>query len=102
MKSMLHSSQLQFSRDGRSLSVVEEGGVTLIQLRDGGRQSLPIAEVQAVAAFAFPDKGIRAELGRAHLPRELPRAEEPAFDALARKYQLSGGYLRDACLRVRP
>ncbi len=51
-------------------------------------------------SFPFPDEDTRAELWRAHLPRELPRAEALTFDALARKYQLSGGYIRNACLRA--
>jgi SpoVK/Ycf46/Vps4 family AAA+-type ATPase len=51
-------------------------------------------------SFPFPDEETRAELWRAHLPRELPRAGELTFDALARKYQLSGGYIRNACLRA--
>jgi SpoVK/Ycf46/Vps4 family AAA+-type ATPase len=50
--------------------------------------------------FPFPDEETRAELWRAHLPRELPRSGELTFDALARKYQLSGGYIRNACLRA--
>jgi hypothetical protein len=51
-------------------------------------------------SFPFPDEDTRAELWRAHLPRELPRAAELTFDALAHKYQLSGGYIRNACLRA--
>jgi len=51
-------------------------------------------------SFPFPDEDTRAELWRAHLPRELPRTGELTFDALARKYQLSGGYIRNACLRA--
>ncbi|HSK00905.1 MAG TPA: ATP-binding protein, partial [Kofleriaceae bacterium] len=51
-------------------------------------------------SFPFPDEDTRAELWRAHLPRELPRAGELTFDVLARKYQLSGGYIRNACLRA--
>jgi hypothetical protein len=51
-------------------------------------------------SFPFPDEDTRAELWRAHLPRELPRAGELVFDVLARKYQLSGGYIRNACLRA--
>jgi SpoVK/Ycf46/Vps4 family AAA+-type ATPase len=51
-------------------------------------------------SFPFPDEETRAELWRAHLPRELPRAGELTFDLLARKYQLSGGYIRNACLRA--
>ncbi|HWO26516.1 MAG TPA: ATP-binding protein [Kofleriaceae bacterium] len=51
-------------------------------------------------SFPFPDEETRAELWRAHLPRELPRTGELTFDVLARKYQLSGGYIRNACLRA--
>jgi len=51
-------------------------------------------------SFPFPDEDTRAELWRAHLPRELPRAGELTFDVLAHKYQLSGGYIRNACLRA--
>nr|MBA3395781.1 ATP-binding protein [Deltaproteobacteria bacterium] len=51
-------------------------------------------------SFPFPDEDTRAELWRAHLPRELPRGGELVFDVLARKYQLSGGYIRNACLRA--
>ncbi|MCW5808783.1 MAG: ATP-binding protein, partial [Deltaproteobacteria bacterium] len=51
-------------------------------------------------SFPFPDEETRAELWRAHLPPELPRAGELTFDALARKYQLSGGYIRNACIRA--
>jgi hypothetical protein len=51
-------------------------------------------------SFPFPDEDTRAELWRAHLPRELPRAGELVFHALAHKYQLSGGYIRNACLRA--
>jgi hypothetical protein len=51
-------------------------------------------------SFPFPDEDTRAELWRAHLPRELPRTGELTFDVLARKYQLSGGYIRNACLRA--
>jgi SpoVK/Ycf46/Vps4 family AAA+-type ATPase len=50
--------------------------------------------------FPFPDEDTRAELWRAHLPEDLPRAGPLTFDALARKYQLSGGYIRNACLRA--
>jgi hypothetical protein len=51
-------------------------------------------------SLPFPDEDTRAELWRAHLPRELPRAGELVFGALARDYQLSGGYIHNACLRA--
>ena len=51
-------------------------------------------------SFPFPDEDTREQLWRAHLPPELPTAGVFALDALARKYQLSGGYIRNACLRA--
>jgi len=50
--------------------------------------------------FAFPDEVDRERLWRAHLPATLPVAGGLALDALARKHQLSGGYIRNACLRA--
>jgi hypothetical protein len=51
-------------------------------------------------SFPFPDEETREQLWRAHLPPELPLAGPLTLDALARKYQLSGGYIRNACLRA--
>jgi SpoVK/Ycf46/Vps4 family AAA+-type ATPase len=51
-------------------------------------------------SFPFPDEEMRAQLWRAHLPAELPRKGEFDFAALAEKYQLSGGYIRNAALRA--
>ena len=51
-------------------------------------------------SFPFPDEETREQLWRAHLPPELPIEGELSLDALARKYQLSGGYIRNACLRA--
>jgi hypothetical protein len=51
-------------------------------------------------SFPFPDEDTREQLWRAHLPPELPVAGVLTLDALARKYQLSGGYIRNACLRA--
>jgi SpoVK/Ycf46/Vps4 family AAA+-type ATPase len=51
-------------------------------------------------SFPFPDEETREQLWRAHLPPELPVNGPLALDALARKYQLSGGYIRNACLRA--
>jgi AAA+ superfamily predicted ATPase len=51
-------------------------------------------------SFPFPDEETREQLWRAHLPPELPVTGPLALDALARKYQLSGGYIRNACLRA--
>ena len=51
-------------------------------------------------SFPFPDEDTRAALWRAHIPPSVPRGEELVFDDLARKYQMSGGYIRNACLRA--
>ncbi|HMG55684.1 MAG TPA: ATP-binding protein [Kofleriaceae bacterium] len=51
-------------------------------------------------SFPFPDEDTREQLWRAHLPPELPVTGPLALDTLARKYQLSGGYIRNACLRA--
>jgi hypothetical protein len=51
-------------------------------------------------SFPFPDEDTREQLWRAHLPPELPITGPLTLDTLARKYQLSGGYIRNACLRA--
>jgi hypothetical protein len=51
-------------------------------------------------SFPFPDEETREQLWRTHLPPELPIAGPLTLDSLARKYQLSGGYIRNACLRA--
>jgi hypothetical protein len=50
--------------------------------------------------FPFPDEDERLRLWRAHLPPALPVAGALDLDALARKYQMSGGYIRNAALRA--
>jgi hypothetical protein len=51
-------------------------------------------------SFPFPDEETREQLWRAHLPPALPVDGPLALDKLAHKYQLSGGYIRNACLRA--
>jgi hypothetical protein len=51
-------------------------------------------------SFPFPDEDTREQLWRAHLPAELPISGPLALDKLAHKYTLSGGYIRNACLRA--
>src|SRR5688500_15999565 len=51
-------------------------------------------------SFPFPDEETREQLWRAHLPATLPTQGPLALDKLAHKYQLSGGYIRNACLRA--
>ncbi len=51
-------------------------------------------------SFPFPDEETRTQLWRAHLPPQLPIDGELALDRLAHKYQIAGGYIRNACLRA--
>ncbi|MBA3502135.1 MAG: ATP-binding protein, partial [Deltaproteobacteria bacterium] len=51
-------------------------------------------------SFPFPDEETREELWRVHLPPKLPTQGALALDKLAHKYPLSGGYIRNACLRA--
>ena len=50
--------------------------------------------------FPFPDETDRERLWRAHLPATLPVSGALELGALARKHQLAGGYIRNACLRA--
>ena len=50
--------------------------------------------------FSFPDEDARVELWRVHVPPTAPIAGELDFAELAARYQLSGGYIRNACLRA--
>jgi SpoVK/Ycf46/Vps4 family AAA+-type ATPase len=51
-------------------------------------------------SFPFPDEETREQLWRTHIPLELPVGDELTLDVLAPKYQLSGGCIRNACLRA--
>jgi hypothetical protein len=50
--------------------------------------------------FPFPDEELRERLWRIHVPAEVPRAGDLDFEALAEKYRLSGGYIRNAAVRA--
>ncbi len=50
--------------------------------------------------FPFPDEEMREQLWRVHLPPEMPTAGEFDLSSLSRKFQLSGGYIRNATLRA--
>jgi hypothetical protein len=43
---------------------------------------------------------MRGKLWRIHLPAAVPRAGTFDFDELARRYQMSGGYIRNAAVRA--
>jgi hypothetical protein len=51
-------------------------------------------------SFPFPDEEAREQLWRVHLPARMPIAGELDLGALARRFQLAGGYIRNACLRA--
>ncbi|MGE0547983.1 MAG: AAA family ATPase [Kofleriaceae bacterium] len=50
--------------------------------------------------FPFPDEDARESLWRSHLPPGVPRSGAFDFADLARRYQLSGGYIRNAAVRA--
>ncbi len=50
--------------------------------------------------FPFPDEIMREQLWRTMLPQSLPLANNIDFGELARRYRMSGGYIRNAALRA--
>jgi len=50
--------------------------------------------------FPFPDEDAREQLWRAHLAPSVPKAGKFDFAELARRYRLSGGYIRNAAVRA--
>jgi hypothetical protein len=50
--------------------------------------------------FPFPDEELRAQLWAAHIPPEAPCDGPLDFAELARRFPLSGGYIRNSALRA--
>ncbi|HEY1557833.1 MAG TPA: ATP-binding protein [Kofleriaceae bacterium] len=50
--------------------------------------------------FPFPDEDAREQLWRSHLPSQLPTSGDFDLASLARRYRLSGGYIRNAAVRA--
>ncbi|NVB81029.1 MAG: ATP-binding protein [Kofleriaceae bacterium] len=50
--------------------------------------------------FPFPDEEMREQLWRALIPPQLPVGGAIDFAALAQRFRLSGGYIRNAALRA--
>ena len=50
--------------------------------------------------FPFPDEEMRARLWAAHIPPEAPTKGDFDFADLARKFPMSGGYIRNSALRA--
>ena len=49
-------------------------------------------------AFPAPDREARREIWRKHLPAALPLAKDVDLDVLAERFDLSGGYIKNAVL----
>lgn len=50
--------------------------------------------------FQVPDVDERAKLWRAMLPEQAPVDDDIDFDGLARRFEMTGGYIRNAALRA--
>jgi SpoVK/Ycf46/Vps4 family AAA+-type ATPase len=50
--------------------------------------------------FPFPDEDQREKLWRAHMPPEVPTSGDFDLAGIARRYRLSGGYIRNCALRA--
>jgi AAA+ superfamily predicted ATPase len=50
--------------------------------------------------FPIPDEDLREQLWRAHLPPNVPQASDIDLAALARKYEFTGGSVRNCVLRA--
>jgi hypothetical protein len=50
--------------------------------------------------FPFPDEDIRKRLWAAHIPTTMPTANDFDFATLAKRFPLSGGYIRNSTLRA--
>jgi hypothetical protein len=50
--------------------------------------------------FPFPDEEARERLWAVHLPARMPRAGKIDLASIARRYRMSGGYIRNAALRA--
>lgn len=51
-------------------------------------------------AFPFPDEEMRIRLWAAHIPPEVPTLGDFDFADLARRFPMSGGYIRNSALRA--
>ncbi|HEY5935277.1 MAG TPA: ATP-binding protein [Kofleriaceae bacterium] len=56
--------------------------------------------LSARLTFPFPDDEARERLWRVHVPQQMPVGGTIDFRGLARRYKMSGGYIRNAMLRA--
>jgi SpoVK/Ycf46/Vps4 family AAA+-type ATPase len=76
-------------------------GVAVLTTNTGTAIDLAFKRRMSVhVQFPFPDEADRERLWKAHLPPTLPVSGALDLGALARKHQLSGGYIRNSCLRA--
>jgi ATPase family associated with various cellular activities (AAA) len=77
------------------------GGIAVLTTNfGGGIDSAFKRRLSYRLSFPFPDDEMREQLWKAHLPPELPRAGTIDTGELARKYKMSGGYIRNSALRA--
>jgi len=50
--------------------------------------------------FDLPDKKIRTEIWRSHIPSKVSLGQDVDFTILARQFEFSGGYIRNAVLHA--
>jgi SpoVK/Ycf46/Vps4 family AAA+-type ATPase len=73
----------------------------IIILASNLRQNLDEAFVRRLhltADFPFPDEAARQEIWRRNLPPALPLGDDVDLPALAQRFRLSGGAIRNACV----
>jgi AAA+ superfamily predicted ATPase len=59
-----------------------------------------LRRLQFVVEFPFPDAGLRHRLWEVALPDRAPRAADIDLEALARKFRLTGGHIRNVVLHA--
>lgn len=50
--------------------------------------------------FPTPDEDQRAQLWRVMIPSRAPRADDIDFDSLAHRFEMTGGYIKNAAVRA--
>lgn len=56
--------------------------------------------VSLKVAFELPDEAMRSKIWRSHIPDATKLASGVDFDALAKKYEFAGGYIKNAVLNA--
>jgi AAA+ superfamily predicted ATPase len=73
----------------------------IIILASNLRQNLDdafIRRLNLIADFPFPDEAARLEIWRRNLPPSLPLSDDVELPALAQRFRLTGGHIRNACV----